>query len=361
MIIIDAHQDLAWNILTFGRDYTTSAADIRRRERGTEIPHYNDDTLLGWQDYQEGQVAIIFATLFASPSRAKLGAFDTQCYGDPDEANKIYLAQMDAYDRLTDENPEKFQSIRNQFDLQQVLSLWNDPSLTSHPVGLVILMEGAEAIRHPSQLEDWWDRGVRIIGPAWRGTRFCGGTNEPGPLSKEGFELLEGMASLGFILDLSHMDERAVLQSLDDYPGQIIASHANARVLLQGTDSNRNLSNRVIQGIIERNGVIGVIPFNRFLMEGWEPSHGREKVRLLDLVAHIDHICQIAGDASHVGIGSDFDGGFGLQKTPYEIDTISDLQKLIPLLQEKGYTEREIESIFRDNWTSILRKSLPEN
>jgi len=360
MIIIDAHQDLAWNILTFGRDYTTSAADIRRHERGTEIPHYNDDTLLGWQDYQEGQIAIIFATLFASPLRAKLGGFDTQSYGDADEANIIYHAQMDAYDRLTDENPDKFQPIRDQSDLQKILSLWKDSSQASPPVGLVTLMEGAEAVRHPSELEDWWNRGVRIIGPAWRGTRFCGGTYEPGPLTKDGFELLEGMASLGYVLDLSHMDERAVLQSLDDYPGQIIASHANARDLLQGTESNRNLSNRVIQGIIERNGVIGVIPFNRFLMEGWEPSDGRERVRLVDLVAHIDHICQIAGDASHVGIGSDFDGGFGLQKTPFEIDTIADLQKLSPLLQEKGYTEREIESIFSGNWTSILGKSLPE-
>lgn len=360
MIIVDAHQDIAWNILTFGRDYTTSAADIRSIEHGTDTPRFNDDTLLGWQDYQNGQIAIIFATLFAAPRRAKLGEFDTQSYGNTAEAYKLYHTQLDAYYRLTDENPEKFSLIRDQIDLQNVLSHWRDTSKSSHPVGLVPLMEGAEAVRHPSELEEWWSRGVRIIGPAWRGTRFCGGTLEPGPLTKEGFALLDGMASLGFTLDLSHMDEKAVLQSLDVFPGQIIASHANAKALLKGTESNRNLSNRVIQGIVERDGVIGIIPFNRFLMDGWKVTDGRQKVNLSHVVSHIDHICQIAGNALHVGIGSDFDGGFGLQKTPYEIDTIADLQKFIPLLQEKGYTQREIEAVLSGNWIEVLQKSLPE-
>ncbi len=360
MIIIDGHQDLAWNILTFGRNYTKSATDIRISERGTDIPAINDDTLLGWPEYQKGHVAVIFATLFAAPKRAKLGEFDSQNYVDENEAYDLYQAQLDAYYRLSDDNPEKFRLVTHQVDLQGILSHWEDSSKTSHPVGLVPLMEGAEAVRHPSELEEWWYRGVHIIGPAWAGTRFCGGTREPGPLTKEGFALLEGMSSLGFVLDLSHMDELAVLQSLDEYPGRIIASHANAKALLNGTDSNRNLSNRVIRGIIDRGGVIGVVPFNRFLVDGWKPSDGRHQVSLHHVVAHIDHICQIAGNVFHVGIGSDFDGGFGLQKTPIEIDTIADLQKLVPLLDEKGYTDAEIESVLSGNWITLLQNSLPE-
>jgi len=360
MLIVDAHQDLAWNILTFGRDYTRSAAETRQIEQGTEIPKRNGDTLLGWPDYQKGRVAIIFATLFATPIRAKQGDWDIQHYADADGARVCYSAQLDAYHRLVDENPDKFRLVLHQQDLQDVLSHWNGESIDGHPVGLVPLMEGAEGIRHPSELEEWWARGVRIIGLAWRGNRFCGGTQEPGPLTKEGFALLGELADWGYTLDLSHMDEEAALQSLDEYPGRIIASHANAKDLLKGTDSNRFLSNQIIQNLIERDGIIGVVPYNRFLLHNWMPSQGRWKVGLPQLVAHIDHICQIAGDARHVGIGSDFDGGFGLQNTPAEIDTISDLNKLVLLLVEKGYTEIDIAAVLGQNWIKFLMETLPE-
>jgi len=360
MIIVDAHQDLAWNILTFGRDYSVSAAETRQRECGTEIPDRNGDTLLGWPDYQEGQVAIIFATLFAAPIRAKLGDWDAQFYKNADEANSLYNRQLDAYYYLVDEHPDKFALVTNKANLKGVLTAWEQEDLKEFPVGLVPLMECADAIRHPSELEDWWYRGVRIIGPAWSGTRFCGGTREPGPLTKEGRDLLAGMMDFGFTLDISHMDVQAVLQSLDEYPGRIIASHANAKALLPDLESNRFLSDRVIQGLIERNGIIGVVPYNRFLINGWVPGDGREMVSLSHVANQIDHICQIAGNTNHVGIGSDFDGGFGLQKVPIEIDTIADLQKLAPYLTEKGYTEADVSAVMGQNWIRFLIESLPE-
>lgn len=360
MILVDAHQDLAWNMLTFKRDYTRSAAETRQGERGSETPSLNGDTLLGWPDYQAGRVAILFATLFAAPLRARLAAWDTQTYANPDQAYAIYNAQLDAYYRLSDQHPDKFRLVLNQADLQEVLSHWENEAQEAHPVGLVPLMECAEAIRHPEELEAWWQRGLRIIGPAWRGTRFCGGTQEPGALTREGFALLEGMAALGFGLDLSHMDEKAVLQSLDAYPGRIIASHANAKALLHGEERNRFLSDRVIHGIIERDGTIGIVPFNPFLVSGWKPADGRQQVTLQHVAAQIDYICQIAGDARHAGIGSDFDGGFGLQKTPAEIDTIADLPKLIPCLADKGYTEEDISAILGRNWIDFLDHLLPE-
>lgn len=360
MLIVDAHQDLAWNILTFGRDYTQSVADTRRREHGTLVPVHNGDTLLGWPEYQKGRVALIFATLFAAPLRASFGAWDTQSYADPDQAHARYNAQLDAYYRLTDDHPDKFRLVLNQAELKTVLASWQRQDVGSPPVGLVPLMEGAEGVRHPAELEVWWQRGVRILGPAWRGTRFCGGTREPGPFTREGFALLEGMAAYGFSLDLSHMDESAVFQALDTYPGRIIATHANAKALLKDTQSNRFLSDRVIQGMLERQAIIGVVPFNPFLLNNWRPSDGRQVVELHHLIAHIDHICQIAGNAHHVGIGSDFDGGFGLQHTPSEFDTIADLPKLVPLLAEKGYTEEQISAVLGQNWVRFLSQTLPE-
>jgi membrane dipeptidase len=359
MLIVDAHQDLAWNMLTFDRDYTRSVEETRRLEAGGDAPLHNGDTLLGWPEYQAGQVAVTFATLFAAPQRHKLGDWDSLTYADTSQAHSIYSAQLDAYHRLVDEHPDKFQLVQTLQDLEDVLVAWEGSEESEHPVGLVILMEGAEGVRQPDELEEWWARGVRLIGPAWAGTRYCGGTHEPGPLTSEGYALLEGMSEFGYTLDLTHMDEQAVLQALDVYPGALVATHCNPLALLKGAETNRFLSDRILQGIINRDGIVGIPPFNKFLRWEWDSSQGRETVTLDLVVNHIDYICQMAGDAKHVGIGTDFDGGFGLQSVPAEIDTIADLQKLIPLLSEKGYTESDITAIMGGNWLSLLKGTLP--
>ena len=359
MNIVDAHQDLAWNVLCFGRDYMRSAAETRQLEHGNETPKHNGDTLLGWPDYQKGRVGIIFSTLYATPARRKLGEWDVESYLDQPQAFERYQAQLDVYHRMVDEAPDKFRLLLTQSDLATHLAEWQ-PETATPPVGLVILMEGAEAVSSPADLYEWWERGVRLIGLAWAGTCFCGGTGEPGPLTKDGYEILEAMADIGFSLDISHMDEAAVLQSLDAYPGSILASHANAAALLKGMDSNRFLSDRVIQGLLERDAVIGVVPFNRFLLPGWTERDGRHLVSLEHVVAQIDYICQMAGDARHVGLGSDFDGGFGLQSVPHDVDTVADLNKIAPLLLEKGYTEEDVAAVLKDNWINYLQKSLPK-
>jgi membrane dipeptidase len=359
-IIVDAHQDLAWNMLTFGRDYTLSAADTRRREEGALAPQVNGDTLLGWPDYQDGKIAVVFSTLFATPTRHKQGEWDQQSYATDKEAHMVYSQQLDAYTRLTDEHPSMFQVIKKKGDLQSILAHWKRDDTQEHPVGLVILMEGAEGVREPAELGNWYQRGVRIIGPAWAGTRFCGGTHEPGPLTKAGFALLDRMAEFRFTLDLSHMDEKAALQAMDAYPGPVIASHANALELLKESSSNRHLTNREILGLLERGGTIGIVPSNGFLKPDWNETGGRAGVTLDYVTAQIDYICQMAGDSFHVGIGSDFDGGFGMQSVPSDIDSIAELRKIIPLLSQKGYTESDISAILGGNWLAHLQNTLPE-
>lgn len=360
-LIVDSHQDLAWNILSFGRDYLRSAQETRQIEKDTLTVAHNGDTLLGWQDYQDGQVAVIFATLYSTPARWAYD-WETYFYKDSQEADRQYRQQMDLYHRLTDDHPDKFRFIRSASNLDEVLAgqQASDSVGQGYPVGLLPLMEGADCISDFGQLEEWWDRGLRFLGPAWAGTRFCGGTKEPGPLTNDGRALLSAMADLGFTLDLSHMDEPAVLEALDRYPGQIVATHANCLALMPEHAYNRLLSDRVIHGILERDGIIGVVPFNTFLKDGWLIGKSdREEVSLERLVDHIDHICQLSGDARHVGIGTDFDGGFGWQSTPKEIDTIVDLQKLIPLLLARGYSEGDAAAVLGGNWINQLRRSLP--
>ncbi len=359
--IVDAHEDLAYNILSFGRDYTRSAEETRQveSESHSTTPQHNGQTLLGWPDYVRGQVAVVFGTLFATPFRRRLGDWEKLTYKDFNQANRLYREQLDTYRRLTDEHADKFRFIDTKADLQAVLADWNDPGRASHPVGLVPLMEGAEGVRAPAELDEWWEMGLHIIGPAWAGTRFCGGTHEPGPLTEEGRELLEAMADIGFTLDLSHMDELSARQALDMYEGPIIASHANAAALLPGYSGNRLLPDNVIRSIIARNGVIGVVPFCKFLDNEWKKGDRRDAITLETVAAHIDHICQMAGDARHAGIGSDFDGGFGLESVPAGMDTIADLQKLAPILLAKGYNEEAVAAVLGENWLQHLQTYLP--
>jgi membrane dipeptidase len=361
-LIIDAHQDLAYNMLTWGRDYTRSVQETRRLEVGTNIPALNGDCIVGWPEYQRGQVAAVFATLFAAPAKRK-EAYDTIWYPNGEMAHRLYREQITVYRKLVDSYPDKFRLVASVKELNDVIEPWSKPALDGegHPVGLIYLMEGADGIRSPGELAEWYDLGLRLIGLAWAGTRYCGGTGDPGPLTPEGRELIAAMADFNFVLDLSHMDEASALESLDRYEGPVMATHSNCAALMKGADTNRHVPDRVIEGLIEREGVIGVIPLNTFLKAGWLRKNGsrREEVPLDVLIAHMDHICQIAGDSLHTGIGSDFDGGFGLQSIPPELDSIADLQLVGSGLKARGYTDADVENVLGGNWLRFLRRNLP--
>ena len=380
-LLVDAHEDLAWNMLTFGRDYTRHVRHTRAIEASTPTPKRNGDTLLGWDAYQQGRVALVFATLFSAPMRKKEGDWDILCYTDEEQAHTLYQQQLDVYYRLVDEHPGNFRLITTRTELAEHTEAWrNAPEwefpknegnsfqnddrepqeVEDSPVGLVLLMEGAEGILQMAELPEWWVGGVQIIGPAWAGNQFCGGTREPGPLTKAGYQLLETMADIGFTLDLSHMDPQAALQALDFYPGKVIASHANPLALMPGEETNRFLTDDVVRGILERGGVIGIVPYNRFLDPNWRKGMRRELVSLERVAAHIDYLCQLAGDSRHVGFGTDFDGGFGWQHVPHEIDSIADVHQVAPLLAEKGYREQDLERIFGQNWLDMIESALPE-
>jgi membrane dipeptidase len=365
-LLIDAHQDLAYNALTFGRDYRLSARETRAAEAGTATIERTGDTLLGWPEFQSGQVALIFATLFLAPP-AQSADWETQVPRSPLQAHNLWREQVDYYRRLAGEAPDMFRQVMNRGDLADLFALWEqspadldaNPPCT-HPTGLLLLMEGAEAIGQPRDLEEWWEAGVRLVGPVWAGERFCGGTFNPQDgFTREGYELLDVMSGLGMGLDLSHMNEKSALQALDCYEGAILATHANTRALLHQPDNERHLTDLTIRRLVERGGAIGVLPFGKFIRPGWSASDDARLTTLDHVLAHIDHICQLAGDALHVGVGTDFDGGFGWPHVPYEIETIADLQKLTKHMLEHGYDEDDVNAIFNRNWRRLLEKALP--
>ena len=351
MIIVDAHQDIAWNTACYGRDYRVSAVEHRQNE----IRQTWDKAMLGLPDAMLGRVALVFSTLFSAPQRSNFTSstpFPAPTYKDAKEAYAEASKQLDYYHRLADED-DRIKLVRYQSDLDTVLKSWEKP-IGERKQGLVVLMEGADPIIEPKQFEEWYERGVRIVGTSWKSTRYAGGTGEPGGLTKLGYELLETLAGYNAILDLSHMAEQAFNESVDRYEGTMIASHSNPR---RFRNSDRHLSDDMIRRLADRDGVMGVVLYNAFLSDKW--SSGDKQLPLTIVADVIDHICQVTGSAKHVGIGSDLDGGFGADETPEGLETIGDLILIADTLKERGYADDDINGIMGDNFIRQLRKVLP--
>lgn len=356
MFIVDAHQDIAFNTVSFGRDYRISALKKRADEANTLIAQKAGRVMLGLPEAIAGRVAIVFATIFTEP-RGRVPAIgsDTVLYTNAKEAMKAGELQLDVYKRLLDEEP-RLRLIQNTADLEAVLATWaDDVPITQRVQGLVLLMENADPIIEPRQFEWWYEQGVRLVGPAWRATRYCGGTGEPGRLTSLGRELLEVMMNFSAILDLSHMAEESYLEALDMYEGVIIASHSNPRHF---RNSDRHLSDMMIRRLAERGGVMGIVPYNLFLSNTWSLSDGKSAIGLNRVIEAIDYVCQLVGSASHVGLGTDFDGGFGSESTPQELNTIADLWGLKDALALRGYSQADITNILSGNMLRQLRASL---
>jgi membrane dipeptidase len=359
--LIDAHEDLAWNGLIFGTDYSLSVAESRLREAGEIEKHRDGGTLFGWPEYSRGQVALVFGTFFIAPKKYGDGAWDRMVFSSNREYDDLIHQSADYYQRLAGSHPDMFRRVFTQADLTSVLKPWKDGGKPAPAMGIINLIEGSEGLGSLEQLEEWWQLGARLLGPVWAGTRFCGGTHEGKAFTSEGRQLMAALAEIGYILDVAHMNDVSIATALDEYAGTVICSHANCRWLLKNPTNQRHLSPDNVHRMVERGGVIGVMPYARFLRTDWDLRDPAHHVSLDDLADHVDAICQIAGNADHAAIGTDFDGGFGWPCVPDEVNSIEDIQKLALILQNRGYTLEQVEAIFHGNWERILYQALPES
>ncbi|GMQ78914.1 MAG: membrane dipeptidase [Anaerolineae bacterium] len=352
MIIVDGHLDLAFNALRHGRDLLQPLAELRQFEEktGAESRKLNGTAIVTLPALQEAGVKIVFGSLFVPPiSRAVSEHPGRFFYRNKEEAFRLAMEQMDYYHRLADDLPY-LRLVTDHSALNKVL---DSPQL----LGIVPMMEGADSVREPSEVEMWYERGLRMIALAWDDTGYSAGAwRGVGGLTEDGRHLLELMADLGFILDLSHMSEPATYEALDSYDGRIVASHSNVRRLVP---AQRQLSDRQIYRIAERDGVIGIVLYNKFLKADHKRGDPKEAVTIDHVIAHIDHICQCVGSSLHAGLGSDFDGGFGLEDVPAEIDEVCDLKLISNALAEHGYETNDVENIMGGNWLRVLNETLP--
>ena len=361
MFTIDAHLDLATNALSLNRDLRKPVQALRDKERFLELDDTQDrgKGTVSLPALRQGNVGLVVATIIARYSEAgrPIPSLNLVGWHSPEQAYAFAQAQL-AWYRVMEEQGELVQ-ITNRRQLDSHLQLWQDQTIPNakKPVGYILSLEGADSIIDLRYLDTYYANGLRAIGPAHFGPgRYAAGTHSDGSgLTAIGKNLLREMDKLDLILDTTHLTDTGFFEAMDLFHGSVWASHQNCRALVPG---ERQFSDEQLKLLIERDGVIGGALDTWMLHSGFEMG-GPETPRSLGidletLVDHFDHICQLAGNSDHIAFGTDLDGLFGLEQTPYDMDTIADIAKYEGILARRGYNSNDIEKIFHRNWLRVI-------
>lgn len=354
-MLVDAHLDIAANALTWNRDYTRPVPDIRARERElnqTDLPGRGNGTV-SLPDMRRGDIGLCVATQIARCTVGEEVLPQFPGFASPEIAWAVTQGQLAWYRAM--EEAGAMRQIRDRDALDGHLSAWAADS-GKQPIGYILSLEGADSLLTLDYLYRAYEYGLRAIGPTHYGPgRYAAGTASEGGFTPAGRDLLREMESLGMICDITHLTDEGIQEVFDTYGGPIWASHSNCRTLVP---AQRQLSDEQIKRLIDRDAVIGSVCDAWMLVPGWQrgvTDPHEAGVSLRNVVDHIDHVCQIAGNARHAGIGSDLDGGFGTEQGPTDLDTIADLQRIPVMLRARGYSEADIEGIMGGNWIRFLR------
>jgi membrane dipeptidase len=349
-LIFDAHLDLSMNALEWNRDLTRSVAEIRAREQGRSDKVDRAKGTVSLAEMRRGQVGLCVATMIAryvKPGNALPGWHTPEIAWAQTQGQLAWYRAMEEAGEMT--------PIRDAAELRAIVARWKNPSAEKCPIGYVLSLEGADSILTPAHLERAYAQGLRAIGPAHYGPgTYAQGTHATGGLGPRGRELLKEIERLGIILDATHLNDECFWEALDHYHGPVWASHNNCRALVPDT---RQFTDEQLKALIARGAVIGAALDAWMLVPGWirgQTTPESSGLRLAQAVDHIDRICQLAGNAQHCGIGSDLDGSFGIEQCPQDLDTIADLAKFVPLLEERGYSPADITAIMHGNWIRFL-------
>jgi membrane dipeptidase len=355
MFIIDAHLDLAMNAMEWNRDLLQPISELREREKGMKDKPDRARNTVSLPALREGMIGLVVATQIARYVRK---GSPLPGWNSPQQAWAQTQAQLAWYQAMVEEG--EMVQITGFAGLQAQIKKWEDQSIPDldKPIGFILSLEGADSLVKLNYLEKAYAYGLRALGPAHYGDgRYAGGTGTEAGFSEMGKSLLKEMESLNMILDITHLTDLGFKQALEIYKGPVWASHHNCRALVK---NQRQLTDDQIKTLIERGAVIGGVLDAWMLTEGWirgvslPKAMGASLNRLID---HYDHICQLAGNADHIAIGSDLDGAFGTEQSPYDLDTVADLQKLPDLLGQRGYSSTDVQKITHGNWLRFLKEA----
>ena len=315
MFIVDAHEDIAFHINYFERDFVNP-----------DIP-----CMITLPGLTQAGVRLVFNTIFVHPKHR------------PHKTVEKALEQIGVYEKLYEEYSENIVQILSSKDLEELEN--------NKKIGFLTLMEGADPIEKLDDLKKYYDRGLRILGPAWNNkNKYASGPETDFGLTKDGKNLVREMNKLGITLDLSHLNENCFWESIEITDLIPIATHSNARAL---TNHPRNLKDDQLMAIAERGGVIGIVFYNSFL------KTGDKTPTLEDIFKHTDYIIKLCGE-DHVGIGTDLDGG-KIEEFPEEVRQISRLPAVAEYFFEKGYSKERVKKIMGCNFLRVLNSNLPSD
>ena len=355
MFIIDAHLDLAMNAVEWDRDLRKSVPALRQLEKGmTDKPDRANGTV-SLPQLRQGNIGLVVATQIARVETPGTGIKGWQTAEQAWAHTQVQLAWYHAM-----EAEGEMVQIKNLQALEAHILLWNNglPN-DKKPIGYILSLEGADSLVNIDYLHTAYNYGLRAVGPAHYGPgRYAHGTNANSKLNEKGKALIKEMDSLNMILDVTHLCDEAFWEALEIFNGTIWASHHNCRALV---NHNRQLSDDMIKALIEKKAVIGAAFDAWMIVPNWERAVSNPtntNCNLEKIINHIDHICQLAGNTNHIGIGSDLDGAFGKEQCPYDIETISDLQKIPNLLLKRGYSEQDCQKIMHGNWLAVFQNAV---
>lgn len=340
---------MEWN-----RDLRLPAHAINRREEGLHDKPDRGNATVSLPELRNGNIGLVVATQIAryvAPGNPLPGWHSPQQAWAQTQGQLAWYKAMEAEGEMV--------QIANLQALENHMALWkNDTPAAQKPIGYILSLEGADSVVTLKHLETAYNYGLRAVGPAHYGPgRYAQGTDATGFMGEAGRALLKEMERLNIILDATHLCEDSFWEALDHFNGPVWASHSNVRALV---NHNRQFSDDQIKELINRGAVIGGALDAWMLVPLWVRGKSTPQAMQCNLetvVDHLDHICQLAGNSLHIGIGSDLDGAFGREQCPYDLETIADLQKLPALFKKRGYSETDIENIMHGNWLRFLRKA----
>lgn len=352
MFTIDAHLDLSMNAMEWNRDLRKPIQEIRNREKGQTDKTDRGNNVVCFPELKKGDIGLVVATQIAryvAPDNPLPGWYS------PEQAWAQTQGQLAWYRQMEEEG--ELVQITNLTTLEKHVAYWNDGTTPAgKAIGYILSLEGADSIVTLRHLETAYRNGLRALGPAHYGPgRYAQGTNATGGLGKEGKALLAEMERMNIILDATHLCDDSFWEAMDNFHGHVWASHHNCRALV---DHNRQFSDDQIKELIARGAVIGGVLDAWMMVPNWVKGVSTPKemnCKLEIVIDHMDHICQLAGNALHIGIGSDLDGAYGKEQSPYDLETIADLQRMPDLLAKRGYKKEDIEGVMHGNWLRFLR------
>ena len=338
------------NAMEWNRDLRQDVRAIREREQGQTDKADRALGTVAFPDMRRGKIGICVATQIAryvKPSNNLRG------WHSPEQAWAQTQGQL-AWYRAMEEDGHLVQ-ITDAESLNQQAAVWAGCPPKDAPIGYILSLEGADSIITPQRLERSYMQGLRAVGLSHYGPgTYAQGTAHTGGLGPQGGELLNEMGRLGMILDATHLCDDSFWEAMDIFEGPVWASHNNCRALVP---NDRQFSDEQIKCLIERGAVIGGALDAWMMVPDWQRGKTTPEesgVKLEHMIDHMDHICQLAGNSDHIGIGTDLDGGYGREQSPADLDTISDLGKLPSMLAKRGYKETDITGVMHGNFIRFL-------